>query len=1290
MKKLVILVLLLINILVVVAMSNIVRYEGNVQIIEFENNEFTISQDGEFTIISAQNSHVNEISGEANLPYYLFQVSTPDDFTPTVKLNILESKSIKLTKDIQPIPKIEKYYDSYQYKYQINEEKYQTHKPQVQIIDNQNFRRISFAEIKFNPFKYNYTSKTLEAITKAELIISIPETKSSSLYLDDFEQKFLANLTNPNNIHLTNRPINNPYFTDFSIANHWYKIEINQDGVYSLTYSNLQSSLPVNDIDPRNIRIFTTGGEKLSELTADDGSPFREIPLLIEGEADGSFDSGDRIIFYARDRNDYDYLSKLGSKFSINPYSDAGIYWLSYDAVLDSLPLRMDFDDENHSTTITRSNNPQNSRYEREFYKRLQTNLYWYSNFLTGTATNTNTFNLTISDLDESDNNENSFVKAVLIEEYNGTAYSSKRHQASISLNSIPVSGNITWYGYTYKIIEEQTSSLVNGANSVGVTINRTNQDNLYLDYIQIQYMKKNKKYNGTQLAINFRDEDLGGYVRYSVEGSFSNNTRVFSTDNIYETKELNYNIKNDKLYFSGLVQASDNNQSDYFVPKFYVTNNDYLSATIYPVSPTDIISTSSHKESIIIYPEVFQTQALRLKEIYENTYNSSSSLVKLSDVFNQFSGGMDDPTAIRNFLSYMYSLNAGRRLKYVTLLGIGTYDWKGYKTISSEKNKMIIYQNGNSGIGDAVTSDDYFAYLTQTTKPELAVGRYPAKNTSELDMMIDEFEAYSAKDFAIDWWRNTGLFVADDFKNGSSTSETSHTTQLDKAVENAPKSLINKRIYAYQYEPDEFGKKPAARSDFIKALNKGALLTFYTGHGSYDQLGSEAYFRQGIDSAQLTNDDKRTFFISAACDVSQFDSPDFDCLSSDLLKYEAGGAIATWGATRISMRDANNLMVGTLLYFALDNREDIGTAILLTKSRGNGGNVNQSKYILFGDPHLKIIPPTPRMNIVFENENNSFQARETVIFSGNLNNNNIQTSQILAFQSDSYIPLSNTEILLPGSYIFNGESSVSNSEYSSAFVVPDDIVDGEFGKILVYAFDSLTKEEVLDYVYPVEFSGQNYNVVNESAPDISIWLESYDFRDGDVVSQNPLLLVDISDDNGINVSGGSGHQLLLMIDDDFNSFNLTPYFKFDIDSYQTGKIEFPISNLTPGNHTLKILAFDNLNKPAVKTTSFNVSESSELSISDILPYPNPMPKRGGDFTFMISNDALIKIDIYTLTGKKVNSLNANVTKGFNKISWNGRDKQGDKLANNTYFYIIKANAEGKTVTARGKFIILG
>ncbi len=1292
MKRLIFIVLILANILSLLAISKNFTDNASKQIIEITNSDYEISEDGDFTIITAPNSFYGGQAGQANIPYYVFQISTPENFTPNAVVNVLESKTITLSKPLQPIPEVEKNKSNSQYVYNLKEDSYRKNLPLIKVSPNLNFRSISFSEIRFNLFQYNHNSQSLEIITKAELITDVPNADNQTKGLDKFEEEFVNQLVNPNNFHVVKNKFRDINYTDFSIANHWYKIEINQDGIYSLTYNNLKDTLPVDDIDPRNLRIFTTGGDKMYEKEADSGDPFKEIPLLVEGEADGSFDNSDRIIFYARDRNDYDSLNKLSDIMSINPYSDNGVYWLTFDATLSSTPLRIAYNNELTSPSLTRSNNPQRTRYERKFYKRLQTNLYWYSNFLTGISTTTNSFDLAVSDLDTSDNNENSFVKAILIEEYNGTSYSSKRHQASLSLNNLKVTSDIVWYGYTYKELIANASNLTDGNNSVGVTIDRTSSDNLYLDYIEIQYMKKNIKHSNNQLAINFRNEDLGDIVRYSVEGSFNSNTRVFSTNNIYEVEELAYSIQNNTLFFNGLTPFSTLNRSEYYVPKFYVTNNDYLTASVSPIQPVDIISESLNKESIIIYPEEFASQAFRLKDIYESIYNSPSSAIKLTDIFNQFSGGMDDPTAIKNFLSHLYTLDLGRNIHYVTLLGLGTYDWKNYKAFSAEKNRMIIYQHGNSASSDAVTSDDYFTYLTQTTFPELAIGRYPAKDVDELDMMIDKFEIYSNKDFPIDWWRNSGIFVADDLKNGTATNETSHTTQLNQALNSAPPSLINKRIYAYQYEPDEFGKKPNARRDFIDAINDGALITYYSGHGSYDQLGSEAYFRQGIDTPLLTNDLKRTFFISAACDVSQFDSPDFDCLSSDLMKYQAGGAIASYGSTRLCYIPNNNVMVGNLLYFALDNREDIGTAIMLSKTRETASNsnvLNQSKYVLFGDPHLEITPPASQISIEFENDDNSFQARETVRFTGMFNSNNISTAKILAFRSDTFVPLAGQDLLVPGNYIFNGETSLVSGHYKSAFVVPDDIVDGNYGKILVYGIDNTTNEEMLDYYYPIKIAGQNYDVTNDSAPEISLWLDSYDFLEGDVVSQNPLLFVEISDDNGINVSGGSGHQLLLMIDDDFNSFDLTPYFEYDLDSYQSGKLEYQISNLSPGNHILKILAFDNLNLPAIKTVSFRVSDSSEISISNILPYPNPMPKTGGYFTFILSNDAEIVIDIYTLSGKKINSIRTFASNGFNKINWDGRDKHGDRLANNTYFYVIKASIDGKSVSKREKFIIL-
>ncbi|MFA7057306.1 MAG: type IX secretion system sortase PorU [Candidatus Cloacimonadales bacterium] len=1288
MKKQIIFMLLM-SVSLLVAMNKNVRISGEAQIIEFNNSDYRIIEAEDYFSIDADNGHVSEKSGAPNLPHFLFQVSTPQNHTPNIELNILESRIITLSKDIQPIPFVERRDGMSHYTYKIDPSQYQIKKSNLEVIPNQNFRRISFAEVIINPFLYNYEAKTLEVIIRAELVVLVPNTKGSQPTLDKFEQAFAKDLTNPQAIHTLKSRARTINYADFTIANHWYKIDISQNGIHALSYNNLKDILPVNDIDPRNIRIFSTGGKQLWADTLDNGYPFREIPLLIEGEADGSFDVNDRIIFYARNRNGYDFLSKLSSKMSINPYSDNSVYWLSYDAVLDSLPLRMEQENAPASYTVTRNNNPQNSRYEREYYKRNQTNLFWYSNFFTGSSTSTHNFDLEVSDLDLSDNNTNSILKTAMIEEMKSTAVSSTRHDLSLSLNGTLVSQNNNWYGSDYNIIKKQATTLTNGSNSVGLIINRTFEDNIYLDYIELQYLKKNVKKNGSQLGINFHDEDLNKSVRYAVEGDFSANTRVFSANNIYEVTALPYSIDANKLYFTGTVPEHLDNKSDNFISKFYVTNNDYLTATIARAEPQNIISQASNKESIIIYPEEFSSQAQRLKVIYESLYESPTACVSQADIFVQFNGGMDDPAAIRNFLRHLYNSDSRNALKYVTLLGSGSYDWKGYKSNSVAKNKLIIFQNGNNYPGDAITSDDYFVYLTQDRKPELAIGRYPVINSSQLDLMIDKFEAYSNKEFDIDWWRNTAISIADDFKNGSATNEIKHTTELNNAARNITPSMIQKRIYAFQYEPDEFGKKPTTRNDFIADLNEGALITFYSGHGSHDQLGTEAYFRQGIDTPQLTNDAKRTFFISASCDVSQFDSPDFDCLSADLLKYNLGGAIATFGSTRLCYMTPNNTMSGNLLYYTTNSRENIGTAIMLTKTREISSAINQSKYVLFGDPHLEIIPPLSRRNIVFDDNKTSFQARETVRFSGNMVNSNIQTAKILAFQSHTTTRLDTTDVLIPGSYIFNGETSVSNSNYSAAFVVPDDIIDGSLGKIIVYGYDNSSQEEVLDYYYPVEFAGHDYFVENTSAPEISIWLESYDFREGDIVSQNPLLLVDLSDENGINVSGGSGHRLLLMVDNDFNSFDITPFFNYDLDSYQSGKIEYQITDLAPGNHFLKILAFDNLNKPAVKTVSFTVSKASELSLSDVLPYPNPMSKRGGDFTFMISTDALIQIDLYTITGKKINTLKASVSKGFNSLSWDGRDKRGDKLANNTYFYIIKATAEGKTVTKREKFIIL-
>ncbi|RLC54326.1 MAG: hypothetical protein DRH79_00850, partial [Candidatus Cloacimonadota bacterium] len=81
-----------------------------------------------------------------------------------------------------------------------------------------------------------------------------------------------------------------------------------------------------------------------------------------------------------------------------------------------------------------------------------------------------------------------------------------------------------------------------------------------------------------------------------------------------------------------------------------------------------------------------------------------------------------------------------------------------------------------------------------------------------------------------------------------------------------------------------------------------------------------------------------------------------------------------------------------------------------------------------------------------------------------------------------------------------------------------------------------------------------------------------------------------------------------------------------------------------------------------------------------------------GYFTFVITEDADITITIYTITGRKIRTITKSAcSAGYNQIYWNGKDGDDDDIANNTYFYKIKAKQlTNKKITEEiGKVIIL-
>jgi len=96
----------------------------------------------------------------------------------------------------------------------------------------------------------------------------------------------------------------------------------------------------------------------------------------------------------------------------------------------------------------------------------------------------------------------------------------------------------------------------------------------------------------------------------------------------------------------------------------------------------------------------------------------------------------------------------------------------------------------------------------------------------------------------------------------------------------------------------------------------------------------------------------------------------------------------------------------------------------------------------------------------------------------------------------------------------------------------------------------------------------------------------------------------------------------------------------------------------------------------------------NEANIIDVYNYPNPF-KSNTHFTFRLTQKPdELKIKIYTVAGRLIRELlipAVNLGSDFNKIEWDGRDQDGDLIANGVYIYkvIMKKNDETKEVTQK-------
>jgi hypothetical protein len=276
---------------------------------------------------------------------------------------------------------------------------------------------------------------------------------------------------------------------------------------------------------------------------------------------------------------------------------------------------------------------------------------------------------------------------------------------------------------------------------------------------------------------------------------------------------------------------------------------------------------------------------------------------------------------------------------------------------------------------------------------------------------------------------------------------------------------------------------------------------------------------------------------------------------------------------------------------------------------------------------------------------------------------------------------------------IYKGEATVSGGEFSFSFVIPKDIsYNYSNGKIMYYAQNG--EDDAQGAFENFIIGGSSSGQLNDTkGPEVTLYLDDSSFKDGDKTGQNPLMLAEISDENGINTVGtGIGHDITATLDSDNSSVVvLNEYYRAAKDDYTKGTVAYPLRGLSIGDHTLKLKVWDIANNSTEVEIRFRVT--GDFYIESIQNYPNPVNEYT-DFKFVHNQpDATFSalLEVFDITGNRVDYLQTSISSsGTNStpLRW-VISERGLILRNGIYPYRITIRSnEGKLASKTGKMLI--
>ena len=1163
-------------------------------------------------------------------------------------------------------------------------------------------RKQPYASILVPQFIQN-EDKSIEKIVDYELAI---------------KESPIANKTTGNRVYANNSVL---------ASGNFYKISIKEQGLYKIDYSFIKSmGIDPSTILMKNIRLYGNGGEMLDENNAtpriDD---LFENAIEVVNFNSEYFDESDYILFYANGPHSI-LKDSVNKKFThaFNIYSDESYYFLSFD-LGEGKRIKI-------QNTQLVSNNTSDSYNDFAFYEKDSVNLgkfgktWWGDEFsdLPGRYLSRN-YTFTGAAIDQS--------SPVSITARVGAISFSGTNNISISANGgSPINISLQSTGpnfYNPVIVDETKTFSVPAINStISVNINFTKGSSsavAYLDYLEINARRK-LFFDGQLIFADWNSVGNNKITKYQIQNA-NLKTEVWDITNYLEP------IKIENTLLNGIATITQESST---LHRFIAFDGSKINTPkfVEKISNQNLHALSSVDYIIICHPTLIN-EAEKLAKYHQEKRGYSYVIVTPQKIYNEFSSGSQDVSALRDFVKMLYDKASMQNIpKYLLLFGDASYDYKNRIV----NNTNLVPTSETKESIDKTTgycSDDFFGFLddhedqnnfslTQINTLDIGIGRLTVSDPNTAAQIIEKIKNYDSPN-SFGPWKNNMTFNAD---NGDQNTHLGDAEIMAQYINDSLPSYSPYKIYVggFNIESTPAGPRaPEANTAVREQIFNGTFLMNYNGHGGPLGWCEERIFSMD-DVNIMTNFNKLPLFITATCDFAPFDNPAVNSAGEILLTKPNGGAIGLMTTTQLVYADQNRIM--NLNYMKTGFKQNgqqkyptLGDAYRESKNLRYVNNVdvyaasNFRKFALLGDPGLPLA--FPKHHIFTDSINgvsvavsyDTLKSLGKYTISGHVADNNgtlltdfngivyptIFDKRKKISTIDPLSPI--TSYYVQNNIIYKGKATVKNGKFEFTFVVPKDInYEIANGKISYYADNTI--EDANGYDKSIFIGGSSANpIVDNEGPKIKVYLNNEKFVNGGVTTPNSTLLLYLSDDNGINYTGNSiGHDITAILDGNpQNTYVLNNFYESDLDDYRSGKVKFPLDNLSEGKHTLTIKAWDIMNNSAVATLDFYVADNSKGFLNHVYNYPNPFTTHT-QFMFehnLPNQNLFVTIKIMTLSGKVVKNIKTIVNSEgtrVNNIDWDGKDEYGEKLANGVYLYnLYVKSSSGLTANKLEKLIIL-